>query len=51
MFFLQNQLEVSLDNSDSIEKMQDAVNPRGSKEKAGEKIDGSVEKTKDAMKQ
>jgi hypothetical protein len=40
-----------LDNSDSIDKIQDAVNPQGSTEKTGEKIDESVDKTKDAMKQ
>jgi len=34
----------------TVEKIQDAVNPQGPMEKAGEKIDESVEKTKDAMK-
>lgn len=34
----------------TVEKIQDAVNPQGPMEKAGEKIDESVEKTKDAVK-
>ena len=34
----------------TVEKIQDAVNPKGPMEKAGEKIDDSVDKTKDAMK-
>ena len=34
----------------TVEKIQDVVNPKGPMEKAGEKIDESVEKTKDAMK-
>jgi hypothetical protein len=34
----------------TVEKIQDAVNPQGPMEKAGEKIDESVDKTKDAMK-
>lgn len=34
----------------TVEKIQDAVNPQGPMEKAGEKIDETVDKTKDAMK-
>jgi hypothetical protein len=34
----------------TVEKIQDAVNPQGPMEKAGEKIDESVDKTRDAMK-
>lgn len=34
----------------TVEKIQDAVNPEGPMEKAGEKIDESVDKTRDAMK-
>ena len=34
----------------TVEKIQDAVNPQGPMEKAGEKIDESVDKTKDAVK-
>jgi len=34
----------------TIEKIQDAVNPQGPMEKAGEKVDEAVEKTKDAVK-
>jgi hypothetical protein len=34
----------------TVEKIQDAVNPQGPMEKAGEKIDESVDKTKDVMK-
>ncbi len=33
----------------TVEKIQDAVNPKGTMEKAGEKIDESVEKTKDTI--
>ena len=33
----------------TVEKIQDAVNPQGPMEKAGEKIDETVEKTKDAV--
>ncbi len=32
-----------------VEKIQDAVNPKGTMEKAGEKIDESVDKTKDTI--
>ncbi len=34
----------------TVEKIQDIVNPKGPMEKAGEKIDESVDKTRDAMK-
>jgi hypothetical protein len=34
----------------TVEKIQDAVNPQGPMEKAGEKIDESVDKTKEAIK-
>jgi len=34
----------------TVEKIQDAVNPQGPMEKAGEKVDEAVEKTKDAVK-
>ncbi|MHB8474416.1 MAG: hypothetical protein ACYC9K_12980 [Sulfuricaulis sp.] len=34
----------------TVEKIQDVVNPKGPMEKAGEKIDDSVDKTKDAIK-
>ncbi len=34
----------------TVEKIQDAVNPQGPMEKAGEKIDESVDKTKDAVR-
>jgi predicted DNA-binding transcriptional regulator len=34
----------------AVEKIQDAVNPQGPMEKAGEKIDESVDKTKEAIK-
>lgn len=33
----------------TAEKIQDAVNPQGPMEKTGEKIDESIDKTKDAM--
>ncbi len=33
----------------AVEKIQDAVNPKGPMEKAGEKIDESVDKAKDAI--
>ena len=33
----------------TVEKIQDAVNPKGPMEKAGEKIDETVDKTKDAV--
>jgi hypothetical protein len=34
----------------TVEKIEDIVNPKGPMEKAGEKIDESVDKTRDAMK-
>ena len=34
----------------TVEKIQDAVNPQGPMEKAGEKIDETVDKTKEAVK-
>ena len=34
----------------TVEKIQDAINPQGPMEKAGEKMDEAVEKTKDAIK-
>jgi hypothetical protein len=34
----------------TVEKIQDMVNPKGPMEKVGEKIDDSVDKTRDAMK-
>ena len=34
----------------AVEKIQDAVNPQGPMEKAGEKIDKAVDKTKEAVK-
>jgi hypothetical protein len=34
----------------TVEKIQDVVNPQGPMEKAGEKIDDSVDKAKDAVK-
>ena len=34
----------------TVEKIQDAVNPQGPMEKAGEKIDEAVDKTKEAVK-
>jgi hypothetical protein len=34
----------------AVVKVQDAVNPKGPMEKAGEKIDEAVDKTKDAVK-
>lgn len=34
----------------TVEKIQDAVNPQGPMEKAGEKIDKAVDKTKEAVK-
>ena len=33
----------------TVEKIQDAVNPQGPMEKAGEKIDETVDKTKEAV--
>jgi PBP1b-binding outer membrane lipoprotein LpoB len=37
-----------IDNT--VEKVQDTVNPKGPMEKAGEKIDETVDKTKEAVK-
>ena len=34
----------------TVEKIQDAINPQGPMEKASEKMDEAVEKTKDAIK-
>ncbi|HEX9661759.1 MAG TPA: hypothetical protein VGB27_05695 [Candidatus Binatia bacterium] len=41
---------IACEKQTTIEKIQDAVNPQGPMEKAGEKVDEAVEKTKDAVK-
>jgi hypothetical protein len=41
---------IACEKKTTVEKIQDAVNPQGPMEKAGEKIDESVDKTRDAMK-
>jgi hypothetical protein len=41
---------IACEKKTTVEKIQDAVNPQGPMEKAGEKIDESVDKTKDAIK-
>lgn len=41
---------VACEKKTTAEKIQDAVNPQGPMEKAGEKMDESVDKTKEAIK-
>jgi hypothetical protein len=41
---------VACEKKTTVEKIQDAVNPQGPMEKTGEKIDESVDKTKEAIK-
>ncbi|MCR4347649.1 MAG: hypothetical protein NUV55_10690 [Sulfuricaulis sp.] len=41
---------IACEKKTTVEKIQDAVNPQGPMEKTGEKIDDSVDKTRDAMK-
>lgn len=41
---------IACEKKTAVEKIQDAVNPQGPMEKAGEKIDESVDKTKEAIK-